>query len=323
MSDHQGPSVEELTDRAFECLHQCDYEGALELAREIEAQRYTSAYEIAALVYARKNDLERAVETLERGTSVAPTCWSNWLLLGNYRSDLDDSDGAHAAYEQALSCPGVWEPAVRLNQAILANRTGQPRQALTIVESINDPELELEAISVRVDALTDLDRFDEAASLAEKCLAKDDRSDHELDGKSLARVASVLARIRLDKGASPEEVRAFAFDALRFQEDNQDLLALVRDIDGCYSEKAQYFRILIHAGIPHGSDPQEECIGLCTTYDVVAEDIEQAMKMVRAFEVGPGDNYEAIEWEALGARPHDPMGVYWRSPKVGYQEEEA
>ncbi len=58
----------------------------------------------------------------------APDAWLNWQLLGNYLSDAGRFD--EAAYRSALACEQVWADSIHLNQAILAERQGDSREAL-------------------------------------------------------------------------------------------------------------------------------------------------------------------------------------------------
>ncbi|MHC4117647.1 MAG: hypothetical protein ACYSWO_09080 [Planctomycetota bacterium] len=312
----------QLADAGFECLWQWDYQGALDIAKELEELRYSAAFDIGAQAYAGLGDLEKAIETLERGVAKAPDCWLNWQLLGNYRSDMGDYDKAAETYERALACPDVWEDSIRLNQAILAGRCGEHERELSLLGTIEDPDLSLQVASSRVGALWCTGRIDEALSLADECLNKEWEVDYATE--HLARIAADQCHIRLEKGVPPEDVRRTAMDAIEDFGSHGSLLWLIRDIDGKYSEKAQYFRLLIHGVMPDDHALRDEPKGYYVTCDVVAETADQALGFLREIEnaeMGPAD-LALAESEVLEQRPESPMGVYTRSPAVCYERED-
>jgi tetratricopeptide (TPR) repeat protein len=322
MTEAKRKRVEQLSERGYACLRQREYKSALRFAKRLERLRYTAAFEIAGLAYAGLDDLETAVKTLERGVDLAPDCWLNWQLLGNYRSDLGRYEEAAIAYGRALTCPQVWEDSIRLNQAILANRREDYATALAFLDAVKDDQLTLQAASVRARALEGAGRPDESISLAEKCLAGDWQEDSA--GEHLAYIAATMARVRLARGGDPANVRQFALDSLQYDANNRDLLAFIRDLDGRFSPQAQYYRLLVHRLIAEDDPLRAEMRGYFVQYDVVAETVAQALEWVGQFEsVTTLDALSAEESDALEPRPQSPMGVYRRGGRYSYLEEDA
>ena len=322
MGRRKRVKAEKLAEEGFALLQEGNYQAALDISRQLEEIRYSAAFEIAAQAYVGLGDLSRAVATLERGVKEAPDAWVNWQLLGNYRSDMGNYEKAADAYERALQCPKVSEPSVRLNQAILAERCEDYGRALGLLDMIRDEHLALETADVRITTLWGLGELDDALSLADACLAADPRS--ECDTETLARIAANQGRLRLEKGWPSDEVRTSVMDSLAAFPGNEKLLALVRDIDGCFSKKAQYFRILIHAKIPEKHPLHKDVKGYFVPYDVVAETPEHALKWVREFEHDEGCPISLTieESEVLEGRPKDPMGVYRIAGRAYYQEDD-
>ena len=322
MTEAKRKRVEQLSERGYACLRQRQYQSALRIAKRLERLRYSAAFEIAGLAYAGLDDLPSAVKTLERGVDLAPACWLNWQLLGNYQSDLGKYEEAAAAYGKALTCPQVWEDSVRLNQAILANRRGDHHGALAYLDAVKDADCALEAASVRVRALEGAGRRDEAVALAERCLADKWQDDSSTD--SLAYIAATLARMRLARGDDPADVRKFAIYSLESDADNPDLLAIIRELDGRYSPEAQYFRLLVHVRIAENDPRYADMKGYFIKYDVVAESVTQALEWVVQFErLATLDALSVEEADALEPRPQSPMGVYWRGDRHSYAAEDA
>ena len=76
--------VRALIDEGRECLADCEYDQAIAIGKKLEKFHHSYAFELLALAYAAKNDLPKAITTLERGVSLAPAAWLLWQLLGNY-----------------------------------------------------------------------------------------------------------------------------------------------------------------------------------------------------------------------------------------------
>ncbi|HEX6902694.1 MAG TPA: hypothetical protein VF789_23450 [Thermoanaerobaculia bacterium] len=314
----QRRRVEKLSQKGYELIDAEEFDRALEVAEELERLRYSAAFEIAALAHAGKGDLAAAVRALERGVEKAPDVWLNWQLLGNYRSDLGMIAEAAEAYERALECPDVSRSSIRLNQAILANRTGDHAAALHLAGEVDDPETAVWAAALRVDSLTALGRREEAERLGLQILSE---AGEEADADPLCNVALNIARIRLDRGEPRPDVRVFAVQQLERNPGHNDLLALIRDIDGLYSETAQHYRLLIRGQIPEDHPMAGEAKGFYSNWQVLADSPEEALEFIRAID-RPAAPLSLEQWEAAEPRPQDPKGVYWRSGRVYYQEED-
>ncbi len=314
----QQRRIEKLSQKGYELIDAEEFDRALEVAEELERLRYSAAFEIAALAHAGQGDLAAAVRALERGVEIAPDVWLNWQLLGNCRSDLDLYAEANQAYERALECPGVSRSSVRLNQAILANRTGDHAAALRLAGEVDDPETAIWAAGLRVDSLTALGKGEEAERLGLQILSE---AGEDADADPLCNIVLNIARIRLDRGDPRPDVRAFAVRQLERAPGHNDLLALLRDIDGLYSETAQYYRLVIRGEIPEGDPMAGEAEGFYSRWEVLADNPEEALDFIRGIDT-PAAPLKVEEWNVLEARPRDPKGVYWRSGRVYFQDED-
>lgn len=310
-----------LVDKAYAHLDEEDYETALEVARQLEELRFTAAFEIAALAHEGMDDLEQAIRVLHRGTEAAPDCWPNWQLLGNFLSDTARYEEAEAAYEQALQCKGVWEACVRLNQAILAGRRGRNEKALELLDHVDAPELKLRVAEQWALTLQRMGRHEEAATLAERTLAENRGSETERD--ALARVAALLGRIWLEGDHDRREIRQLALGWLEIDPGCDELLALVRDLDGQYSSNARRFDLMLDAELPPQQRDRSGAVGFLVVCHVVADTPEEALEFARRLEPEELRPRLAID----GVKPSDPepdspKGVYWRSGRIYYSDED-
>ncbi len=321
MNDIFNKKTEKLSDEGFDCLREEDYERALEISSELEERRFTAAFEIGAQALAGLGDIDKAVTLLQRGLELAPQVWSNWQLLGNYLSDLNQYDEAKRAYDSALECGVVWKDSVYLNQAILANRVNEFANALMLLEKIADEDLLLEKIDSKIAALMGLDLLEDAEKLADQVLST--KHYLEQDEETVGRVAAQLGRIYLKQGRPKQDVREFAFDSLEYTPGNRMLLALIRDIDNQYSANAHYYRALVHCMVSITSPDYKEIKGYYCEYDVIATSIDELLTYVAQFEkdVVQDGNYTVEEHEILVENTDDPCGVYYISGRAFYENE--
>ncbi len=61
---------EALLRKGYARVRERDFDSALEIAAKLESQRFSGAFEIAALAHAGKGDLDAAVAVLRRGVEV-------------------------------------------------------------------------------------------------------------------------------------------------------------------------------------------------------------------------------------------------------------
>jgi hypothetical protein len=135
------------------------------------------------------------------------------------------------------------------------------------------------------------------------------------------RRAVKLARLRLERGDPKPEIRALVLQWLEKDLGNEDLLKLIRDIDSLYSETAQYYRLLIRGDLPKGNPMAGEGKGFYSNWHVIADSLDEALDFVRAIDSPPA-LLSIDEWEILKSRTNDPKGVYWRSGRVYFEDED-
>jgi tetratricopeptide (TPR) repeat protein len=173
MSEDQS-EAEALMDRGWELLRRNKPREALKVGRRLQAMRYSGGFEMQALALSDLRRQREAIAVLEEGVETVPDIWLLWQLLGNFRSDEGDYEGAFAAYDKALACD--CDPTeVQYNYANALIRAGRWTEALERLESLSDADLE-EAdpplagyiVDRHEDALRALGREEEADALVER-----------------------------------------------------------------------------------------------------------------------------------------------------------
>ena len=316
---------ESLDRKGRDRIREGEFDEALDIAAQLESLRYSGAFEIAALAHVGRGELESAVSVLRRGVAVAPDVWLDWQLLGNCLSDLKRYDEAQAAYERALACPGSSPDSVGLNQAVLAGRRDRPSAALTLLDTLQDPALAAPAREVRISALQDLERLDEALALAEAALEGGPPEDAE-GAARWDRIAAKAGRIRLALNLDTADVRRWAVRSLRLASSGGALLRLLRELTPLSSLAARRFELIVQGAIPLRSPLRKQAAGYFVTYQVTAETPERGLELIRELEESedPRDsaNLSIDSAKDLGPGPGEPIGVTWRSGGRAFYERE-
>ncbi len=322
MDEIKLKKIQKRADEGFSLLLEGEYEQALKIAKELQQEKYTAAFDIGAQAYVGLGNITQAIALLKEGLEFAPDSWLNWQLLGNYLSDNNDLVPAQDAYQRALECTDVWAESVFLNQAILFNRLNEFSSALALTSKIKDNQLNLHKIEVKVTALSGLNSIDEAIALADKVLSNEDYPEESEE--IVGRIAAKLGEMHLKQGKPKAQIRAFALHSLTYNPNNEMLLGLIRDIDNHYSDIASYYQVFIHCSVPASSPSYAEIKGFYCNYDVIAESTNDVIRYIKSFEenmIVDGE-YTIDEYEILEEKAEDPCGVYFVSGKSFYDNDE-
>lgn len=303
--------VDALIQQADEALEVYDFESALAVGEQLLEARYSYGYEVIARAQAGLDERPKAIATLEEAVIRGPV-WPLWNLLGNYRSDEGDYAGAFAAYEQALVVDGVDASLIHLNYAVDLGRAGLHEEALARLDRVDAPEYATQRAVTRGRALNVLKRPSEAleevrAALREEELEREDRSN----------LQSIAAYALLQRGDRDEALRE-AWASIATFPSNRDAMWVVREIQNLRSDKARPYKITIG-----GASFVENARGFLATYEVLADDEEDALRFIRLFEPESiRDTITIRESKAGDEHSGDPKGVYWRSGYVFYEDDD-
>lgn len=308
----ESGEADALMREACSLLDAFDHEGALRIGKRLETMRYTGAFEIQALAHAGMGDIPHAIAVLEVGVTKGPNVWLLWQLLGNYRSDLGRFSEAHAAYERALHCPDVDRSCVFLNIATVLSREGRFDRALEALGQVTSPALRSRAAALRLSILGQRGGHEHVIREGEQLLAAlDADADAEMAAAIEIEVGEAYLRGRRDQQRAAE----LAMSALARDRSSRGALALLRDVDSRFSQRAMYYRLLIEGDWPRSTcDRAPDEHGFFVTYDVVADSIDEALTFVARLEPQHvRATLRLSESEALEPRPTEPKGVYRRT----------
>jgi tetratricopeptide (TPR) repeat protein len=303
-----------LIAEAEEALLEGRYDCAQRAAEQIIALRYLYGFELLARVHAYRANLPRAIAVLQEGVAKAPRAWQLWLLLGEYRSEHADYDGALAAFDTALGIDGVDADEAHINAAIAHDRAGRSEDALMRLHEVRgtSDDSAVAAARVRAAILLEQEHPEAAAAAAQAGLA---RVADDMSSVDVAPLHAALAKAEWMKGNNDAALHQ-AWEAVALDSSEVTALWIIREIEGEYSSEAKHFRVIIH-----GRDEGFEADGFWRKYDVVADDEEEAMRFIRRVEpehIRP--TLRLDEAQVMDTTPDQPKGVYSCTSYAFYQE---
>lgn len=308
-------SVDQLMKLGFELLEAQDFEGAIGVGQELQARRHTSAFEILAMAYTGLDDIQHAIEVLEEGVQRGPTVWKLWHSLGNCRADLGRYIEAHQAYRRALDCPDVDASFVHLNISVTLSRQERHEDALAELAFVTDADRRFWVGAQKISILNDAGRAEEAVAVGEELLAG---LPPDINDNLRTRILTSLGRAYWQARKDGDGATLLAREALQYTPAYPEALWIIREAEGQRSKEAKYLRLIIEGDWP---DPDEQAreTGFLISFDVVADNAEEALRYARQFEPQEvRDSLRVNECEEVEPRPNGPKGVYWYAGHISF-----
>ncbi|MBX9694288.1 MAG: hypothetical protein K2Z81_18025 [Cyanobacteria bacterium] len=237
--------IEALIRDAYAALDDDDLQRCMELSAFLLETRHARGFEIMALALEKADRYDEAIDMLRNGVTAVPDAWPLWELMGNFYSKEKEYEKAETAYVTALACAGSNSASISYNMAVMLRHSGNPEQALSIAVHITNPALAVKVDTLKVSLLNSMQRFEEAAELANvlisDIMAMDEMGDEDM--KDLAQVYAELGRsIYLGTG-NKQGAFENAWKSLEWERSEPTALWLVRELIGRKSADSRWFRL--------------------------------------------------------------------------------
>jgi tetratricopeptide (TPR) repeat protein len=282
----QLESAQQLMDEAFKCLERFDSGAAEKLGKQLLEMRYSGGFEILALAYEQRGELEQALAVLDQAVAVVPKVWSLWQLLGNMRSDLGDYVGAYEAYDSAAQCPDANVNSVMFNKAVVLHREKRYEECLAILGGLSVDHNRLRAQVLRLTVLNDLERYDDALALSreiEAALKSFDSSANDFNYQN-ATLEVGMARALRGSGEDDDKVLPHLFRAVEIDRTHARALKLIREIRNVQPEESLLLRLVISGKWFEPVDDSGKVPQFLSTAEVVADNENEALRYAAEFE---------------------------------------
>lgn len=305
-------------ERGFEQIQNYEYSNAVRTGKRLVKLRHTSGFEILGLAYAALDKPKKAIRILEKGLKTAADVWLLWQLLGNYYSDAQRYDEALTAYERAANCRNCDVKSLRLNRALVLSRQNRNPEALLLLRKNRGLRLvDFRTRSLEALLLHEMGKNARALRIAETAFHRLRQKDEEFlwrNNEETALIFSQLGKVFWESGPQKQRAIECVQQSLDFNRSEKNALTLLRNINALYSPKSKYFRLLVEG---EWFEPLENAkgklmsAGFMASYDVVAENREEALSLLSELEPEQvRASLKINESEVLEKRPQDPKGVY-------------
>jgi tetratricopeptide (TPR) repeat protein len=271
-----------LMEEAFEALDGLEIARAVELGRELEKLRHSSAFEILALAFDADEKRDEAIEVLERGVQKAPSVWRLWQLLGNYYSESNRLEDSLNCYRKALECPNVDDSSVHLNRSIALRRNRDYSTALKAIDQVHSESLQPRAISHKMQILNAAGLCVDAVSFGESSVESPLWSSE--NSEQLAEVHGELAFAIWKLSRDRNRALHHSWKAIELDKHETTAAWVIREQNERASAKARHMSVMIRGRWHEPFEGHDEPPGFFATYEVVAETPEESLAFIRPFE---------------------------------------
>jgi tetratricopeptide (TPR) repeat protein len=307
--------IEALAEQAWQHIHESDLEGARTIGTDLMAAEVETGYRILALVTATEDQPQEAIRILEKGVAAHPDIWQLHLQLGNFYSDQGEYEQALATFAKAAQCPEVEMHWVQVNQAIVYYRQQEFESALNLLQQVEHAEAISEALMLQFQMLDELGRHELIIEIIEEDEVLDflPQPQNEAEAEIHARICLLAAQAYWYEDAPAEVVDEFLGAAIYMDRTNPDVIWLWRERQPVFSEAARLFSIMISGRMAPAAVPEGKAAPLfMTTYEVVADTLDEGLDFIRAYEANLMDPNALIVNEAQESPAETGMakGIY-------------
>lgn len=301
-------------EQAWQLIDEGAYAEANALGEALVRAGDPEGFQVQAAVLEADEAWEQAAQLLRKGVGAHPESWQLWLSLGNTHGNLGAWSKATRAYERARQCAEADVPIVDLYRARALALQLDYDGALNLLQQLTDTSVRTEAFAFKLNLLHQLERHDLVLELGEEELEDLEIPQHEEDARSLAAVCAWMAIAAWNEEREEEEVAHYLRQAVAYDRTNPDCLWLMREMAPDYSENPHYYKLLVRGRWQweDGGHAGEEPMEFLTSYEIVADDEEEALEYVRAFE-GEAvlkDQLDIMEVEEEACEEDEVKGIY-------------
>ncbi|MEZ4772276.1 MAG: hypothetical protein R3D00_03770 [Bacteroidia bacterium] len=300
--------IENLSEQAWDLIHEERIEDAIKIGELLKAEGIESGYRIIAMAYALEEKTDEAINELNAGIAMIPDAWQLYLQLGNFLSDKGEFNSALRAFDHASKLPGAERHWLNMNKAVVFTRQMEFDKALTLLQKIEHPEAVNQAIELQLRILDQLGRHDLILQMEDELEHLQTPEDEE-SAEILSQICTHIARAYYIEDQK-EPALHYIHQAIEYHRTNEETAALFREVNGRFSENSKIYSVVI-SGILNDSESEDE-IPFITTYGVVADSEEDALDLIREFEIEAviKDSLEVEEIASTENEEGDPKGIY-------------
>ncbi|MDX1907928.1 MAG: DUF5717 family protein [Bacteroidia bacterium] len=302
--------LEQLIEEGWKAYEEQEFEQAADTASQLIEAGEESGYILLANVRQEEEDMPGAEALLREGMEKLPESWQIPQHLGTLLSAKGELDAALEVFDVADQHVTEDErDFIRMSRATVYYQQQAFDAALEALQAIEHPDLVFDALSYQMTILDEQEEYAEIIDMAEDALAElpDPESTEDVD--ALSRIYMHIASAWWHKEKDKETATDYIREAVELDRSNPDTLWLIREINGVRSEKARLFSLLVSGQL---EDENANPVDFLATYAAIADSEEEALEMIRDFEVEAvdKDSLKVVESASDDNEDDDPKGLY-------------
>lgn len=266
----------------YNLMNQAKFEKAEIEAKKLISSNIKEGYLILSEIYQNTSRVEKSIQILEEGVKLFP----NWFLLWH---NLGMSFYSLELYEKALDA--------------------FDKTFLLCTEEIYEQEI----IMYKLEILCLIENYSEVFRIEREILENISYSESEESYFYWSKIFYSIAFAYWEEGVYSATIAKLQ-RAIRLDRFNGNFLWLLREIDQIETtNKSQYFILTIRANFTQEYQKEHQTIGFFTNYDVVADTKEEALSIIKEFEVDENVDLLTMQIEDVEIieNPDNPFkGIY-------------
>lgn len=305
--------VDASSQRAWSLISQQEYAEAQRIGEQLIDAQEEVGYRIMAMSHAAQEEAEQALAVIEQGVIQLPQSWQLQLLRGSLLSEAGDFPAALKAFDAASALPEAELHWIDINRAVVYGRTQEIDRALNLLQRIEEPEAINDAFDIQLGLLDSVGRYDLIIELAEEDLDLLQAPTSEEEAATISRILSYVASAYWYEEEDGDEIDHYVRQAIAFDRNNPDALYLLREQEPVFSDQSQIYGLLVRGRLYRQTEEDTpQPMEFVTSYEVIADSEEEALGLVRNFEIREVDP-QSLQIEAVETQPNDgeePKGIY-------------
>lgn len=302
--------AEQKGSHAWIAIGDGDLEVADQIGKKLIEAGYESGYRIRSAVQENQENWEEAEAIIREGLEKFPQIWQLHLQLGTLNYLLGRFEEALHCYDEALKLPEVEKHWVEINQAAVYAQTSEVDKALNLLQGIDNVEMRNSAFEMKLQILDQFTRYELILELAEEELENLVPPETEEEASGMSRILAHVAAASFYEEQSEEATRFYLKQAIAYDRGNDLALMIARELKGEFAEPGTLYGIMVQG--KYKQDDQQ--LDFLTTYGVLADNVDEAISMIKEFEVEEIDRASLTVLEVEQAAPEEEeelKGIYF------------
>ncbi len=318
MSDHH-----EILDQIIALIEEGKFQEAADQASRLQVIGVPDGWHLKSIALLHDGQDDASLNVLDEGIARFPEDHGLMLEKANVLMQLERFQEADNVFDRAREYAGDQAGEVDLMQARSEFMQGKVDEALNRLQQVETEKYLLDAFHLQLELLEAVGRTDLILQLAEEELDQVANPSNDEDFETMAGILAKVANAHWEENDDITTARQVLKLAFHYFRNHQDALWLWREMEPTFGSQPVAFVIEMDGKFLEREDLQDMSgRAFHTHYGVVAESLEEALDLVKSFEIDAVDRdaFTVLNVEREDAESDESMGVYWAGDMVVLDE---